>query len=111
MSLTTTGAEKEKNTVQLVGKVSRLRSLRYAPSGKAVLELTLAVNQRGVEKASVGYFELLITDVLAEQVAAEMRVGQVMEITGSLWNRRYRDRAGIQKEEMKIIVQTIGGLR
>lgn len=101
--------ESGQNTVQLVGRVSKARSLRYFPSGKAVLEITLAVAQDGVEKASVGYFELLLLDRLAEQTASEIKIGVQMKVSGSLWFRKYRDRNGNGKEEYKIIVHSIGG--
>ena len=93
----------------VVGKISRLGTLRYTPSGVPVSDFTVAVPQRQFDKESVGYFEVQIFGQLAEDQHPTFRVGKRLEIEGTLWSRTYQHRKGIKISETKIIVHSIGG--
>jgi single-stranded DNA-binding protein len=88
--------------------VSRIGALRYTPSGTPILELTLAAPQTYFDKDSIGYFEVLIRGKIAEE-GARIRIGQKIELKGSLWMRSFKNRKGARVNETKIMVETIEG--
>lgn len=95
------------NQVLLVGKISRLGSLKYTPSGTAIRDFTLAVPQRLLEKNSVGYFEAQMTGRPAEERMVGLKVGSALKLTGSLWARTFLDRQGRKVNETKVLVDTM----
>jgi single-stranded DNA-binding protein len=92
--------------VRLSGKVSRIGALKYTPSGVAIREGLLAVNQQTFGKESVGYFELLFFGEIAEREVDSIRVGTSLLVQGSLWSRAYLNRKSAKVTEVKIVVQS-----
>ena len=68
------------NRVQLAGKISRVGQLQYSPSGLALLEFTLAVGQEAYSKESVGYYEVVVSDRLAEDLKGQLKIGMTVNI-------------------------------
>ena len=99
----------DQNSIIVFGKVSRASGLKYTPAGQAILEFTLAVPQSYFEKRTNGYFEAVLTGVLAEDRAQEVRIGKSFLVEGSLWTRTYQNRQGAKVNETKIIVSKLGG--
>lgn len=97
--------------MRLTGKISRIGLLKYSPSGVAVREGLLAVNQRTLGKESVGYFELLFFGDVAERDAEKLKIGTALTVEGSLWSRSFRNRKGAKVTEIKIVVASFEALR
>lgn len=97
------------NTVFISGKVSRLAPLRYTPAGMAIYEITLAVTQHCLGEATVGYFDVMVSGELAEDLAARLRIGKQLSLEGHLWSRTFRNRRGQKVSETKIVIDTLGG--
>jgi single-stranded DNA-binding protein len=97
----------DENRVDIVGKVSRLGSLKYTPSGIALRDFTMAVPQKLLDKGSVGYFEAQIVGKTAEDQPESFRIGARLHLTGSLWSRTFFDRQGRKIVETKILVDTL----
>jgi single-stranded DNA-binding protein len=95
------------NQVRLLGKLSRMGSLKFTPSGIAVREGTLAVVQEVLGKETVGYHELLFFGDLAEQEAGVLKVGSRLCVQGVLWQRSYRDRKSVKVSETKVFVREV----
>lgn len=98
------------NAVRLQGKVSRVGILKYTPAGVPVLEFTVAVPQRGLERESIGYFEVVAQGALAEQVSDGTKVGRSVVLTGSLWARTFKNRQGTKVCETKVVLESFGGI-
>lgn len=92
--------------MELAGKVSRVEPLKYLPSGVPVCTFTLAASQKYMGKASVGYFEMLLTGEEAEFISPKLKVGKRGKITGQLWTRQYRDRQQRLVRETLVLVKT-----
>lgn len=103
--------ELQANHVELKGKVSRLGSLKYTPSGVAVWEFTLAVPQTYFEKNSIGYFEVLLHGKYAEEQSSKLRVGQGISAEGNLWSRNYKNRQGLRLTEVKLVNAVVSPLQ
>lgn len=97
------------NSVCLTGKISRAGGLKYLPSGTPIFELTLAVPQHHFDKASVGYFEVVISGRAAEDINGQYTIGKTITVNGNLWARTYRNRKGAKVTETKVIVENIEG--
>ncbi|MBI1861952.1 MAG: single-stranded DNA-binding protein [Deltaproteobacteria bacterium] len=94
------------NEVVLIGKVSRVGPIEYTPSGIPTLELGLAARQNLFGREDFGYFEVIATgDNVA--TASKMRVGTAVSLTGSLWQRCYRNRKGQQVSETKVVLNSL----
>lgn len=94
------------NRVELKGKISRVGGLKYTPAGKPILEFVLAVSQRSFDKDSMGYIEVQVEGSQAEDLKQVIRIGKIVEATGHLWSRKFRDRQGNQVTETKVILET-----
>jgi len=97
-----------RNQVLLTGKLSRVGPVKYTPSGIPIQEIVVAVQQTHLEKANMGYFEVLLSGALAEQVGSKLKIGKEVEVSGALWSREYRNRQGVQLKETKILANQIG---
>lgn len=95
------------NQVALAGKVSKIKEPKYTPSGACIREVVLAVSQSQLEKPSVGYFEVLFTGDLAQQGLTGLKIGDSIEVSGTLWNRTYRNRDGVSVNETKVMAVTL----
>ena len=93
------------NSITLAGKVSRVKALKYTPSGVATIQFTLAVCQKLLDKGSMGYFEVLVFGELAENKAKMIKIGKEVSVTGQLWGRTYRNRQGLRLTETKVIAE------
>ena len=92
----------------LAGKLSRVGPLKYTPSGIAVQEIVVATQQTHLETVNMGYFEVVLVGDLAEQLGKKLKVAQEIEVKGTLWNRSYKNRQGVQLKETKILANEIG---
>lgn len=97
------------NKVHLAGKISRVGQLKYSPSGLAILEFSLAVDQQAYSKASVGYYQIVVTASQAEDLKGKLKIGMKLSLTGSLYQRSYTSRSGVKVDEVKVILETLGG--
>ena len=97
------------NNVHLAGKISRVGQLAYSPSGLALLEFTLAVPQEAYTKSSVGYYQVMDSDGQAEELKGKLKIGMEVSIQGRLFQRSYTNRSGNKVEEVKVILENLGG--
>lgn len=86
--------------------MNRVGTLKYTPSGVAVRDCQLAVNQNAFGKESVGYFDLILFADIAEKPTPVLKVGAALDVEGTLWSRTYRNRKGAKVTEVKVIVET-----
>jgi single-strand DNA-binding protein len=97
------------NKVQLAGKISRVGQLKYSPSGMALLEFTLAVEQEAYSKKNIGYYQIVVSDRQAEDLKGQLKIGKSVSVEGHLHQRSYTSQSGTRVEEIKVILETFGG--
>ena len=93
----------------MTGKISHVETLKYTPTGKAILEFTLAVPQEFLEKKSMGYFTIVLVGGEAEAGAPSVRIGKQASVRGTLWRRSFRNRRGDAVTETKILADSMTG--
>lgn len=85
------------NQVTLVGRLTKDPELRYTPDGKAVSNITLAVNRNFRNTAGdyeADFVHCTIWNKTAENTAQYCRKGSIIGITGRIQTRRYDNQEG-----------------
>lgn len=91
------------NKVQLIGRLVRDVELRHTQAGKAVANVTLAVNRRSGEKEDVAYVDITLWEKRAEAFAEFHARGELAYVEGYLVMDRWTDEE-TKKERTKLKV-------
>lgn len=110
------------NKVILIGNVGRDPEARYAPSGGAICNLSLATTRSWKDKASgekreeTEWHRVVFYDRLAEIVVEYAKKGRALYVEGRLKTRKWQDKDGVEKytteivaEEMQLLGSRDGG--
>lgn len=96
------------NVVHLVGRAGQDPDIKYFNSGKAVCNLTLAVNRRSSKSDQPDWFNLEIWDKTAEIAHNYVRKGSLIGIQGALKFDHWTDRAtGVPRSKPVIRVDRL----
>lgn len=104
--------------IVLIGNVGRDAELRYTPRGAAVLEFTLAVNERwgdasaGQQQDRTHWFRCSLFGKQAETLKQYIVKGKQIFVEGRLSPREYTDREGKNRTSLDVkadVVQLLGG--
>ena len=100
------------NRVLLVGRLTRDPELRYTNSGKAVVQLGLAVDRRvsrerrdsGVQTAD--FFNLVAWEKTAETCANYLKKGSRIGVDGRLQSRSYEAKDGTKRTAVEVVIDS-----
>jgi single-strand DNA-binding protein len=95
------------NKMMIIGNLGADPELRYTPSGKAVTDLRVAVNnnQRGPDGEWVEetlWFRVSVWEQAAERLAEQLRKGNKVFAEGQLRAREYEARDGQKKTSLEL---------
>ena len=95
------------NKMMIIGNLGADPELRYTPSGKAVTELRVAVNnnQRGPDGEWVEetlWFRVSVWEQAAERLAEQLRKGNKIYAEGQLRVREYESRDGEKRQSLEL---------
>ena len=95
------------NKMMIIGNLGADPELRYTPSGKAVTELRIAVNnnQRGADGEWVEetlWFRASVWEQAAERLAEQLRKGNKVFAEGQLRVREYESRDGEKRQSLEL---------
>ena len=95
------------NQVNLLGRLVRDPEVKYTQTGKAVAQITLAVDRiiNGEKKAD--FFPCVLWEKQAELVGNNVVKGDRLLVSGSLTTRSYEDKTGQKRNLTEVIVQRI----
>jgi len=102
-----------RNLVILTGRLVAEPVLRYLPSGAPVANFSIAVNRNSRNKDGSftdtleGFFDCELFDGVAITAAESLRKGQVIQVTGTLLQKRFESKAGEQVNKVEIRVRSI----
>ena len=98
------------NSVTLVGNLTRDPELRHIPSGVAVCEIGLAVNERvkkdGEWTEAVNFFDVVIWGRTAEVANEYLRKGSPVLIAGRLKQESW-EKDGEKRYKIKVVCETM----
>ena len=110
------------NKVILIGNLGRDPEVRYAPSGSAICNVTIATSRNWKDKASgerqeeTEWHRVVFYDRLAEIAGEYLKKGRPVYVEGRLKTRKWQDKDGrdnytteIVAEEMQLLGSREGG--
>ena len=103
------------NSVNIIGRLGRDPELRHTPSGKAVCELNLAVDDGWGENKRTCWLGVILWEKKAELAAQHLHKGDQVGITGRLTQESWDDKeTGKKQTKTKVTAEAmhfIGGKR
>lgn len=106
------------NKVILVGNLGRDPEVRYAPSGSAICNVTLATSRNWKDRATnerreeTEWHRVVFYDKLAEIAGEYLKKGRSVYVEGRLKTRKWTDKDGVEKYTTEIVaeeMQMLGG--
>ena len=110
------------NKVILIGNLGKDPEVRYAPSGSAICNVTLATSRQWKDKTSgekqeeTEWHRVTFFDRLAEVAGEYLKKGKSVYIEGRLKTRKWTDKEGVERystdilaDEMKMLGSREGG--
>lgn len=95
------------NFIIVVGRITKDLELRYTPSNKAVVEISLAVNNG---KDDTTFVRLTAFDKLAELLSKYSKKGDLIGTQSIIKNHNWQDKEGNKHYEYSFIVNKISFL-
>ena len=90
------------NLVIVSGNLTRDPEMRYTPTGKAVTEFSIALNEGSGEKRTTEYIDCVAWEKQAELVAEYCRKGRKVLVTGSYTTDSWNDKKTNEKRKKVI---------
>ena len=92
------------NSINMIGRLVSDPTLRYTQSGKAIANITIAVNRK-FKKDEADFFECTAWEKTAEIMAEYLRKGDQVGISGTLRKESY-EKDGQKRYKTYIIVDS-----
>ena len=99
------------NKVILIGNLGRDPETRFAPSGAAICNVTIATSRQwknkdsGERQEETEWHRVVFYDRLAEIAGEYLKKGKSVYIEGRLKTRKWTDKEGVEKYTTEIIAQ------
>lgn len=101
------------NQVTLMGNLTRDPELKYIPSGQAVCEFSMAINERytgkdGQKVENVHFIDIVAWAKTAEVVAKYCAKGNAILVSGKLTQERWQDKtSGQNRSKIKVTAEKV----
>lgn len=103
------------NKAIIIGRLGQDPEVRYAPSGAAFANITVATSeqwrdkQTGEQKELTEWHRVVISGKLAEIAGEYLRKGSEVYLEGKLRTRKWTDQSGVEKYTTEVLVG-VGGV-
>lgn len=103
------------NKAIIIGRLGQDPEVRYAPSGAAFANITVATSeqwrdkQTGEQKEQTEWNRVVISGKLAEIAGEYLRKGSEVYLEGKLRTRKWTDQSGVEKYTTEVLVG-VGGV-
>ena len=94
------------NKVILIGRLVADPELKYTPSGKAVCNVTVAVDRQS-KASGTDFIDVVVWNKSAENLAQYMSKGRQLAVDGSLQKRSYEDKEGNKRWVTEVLANRI----
>ena len=97
------------NKVILIGNLGKDPEVRYAPSGSAICNITIATSRVSKDKTSgerqeqTEWHRVVMFDRLAEIAGEYLKKGKSVYIEGRLQTRKWTDKDGVERYSTEIV--------
>lgn len=102
------------NKVIIIGRLGQDPEVRYAPSGAAFANMTVATSEQwrdkttGEQKDQTEWHRVVLSGKLAEVAGEYLRKGSEVYLEGKLRTRKWTDQSGAEKYTTEVLVG-VGG--
>jgi single-strand DNA-binding protein len=99
------------NKVILIGNLGKDPEIRYAPSGSAICNVTIATSRvtkdknSGDKQEQTEWHRVVMFDRLAEIAGEYLKKGKSVYVEGRLQTRKWTDKEGVERYSTEIIAQ------
>jgi single-strand DNA-binding protein len=99
------------NKVILIGNLGRDPEVKYAPSGSAIANVTIATSRQwknkdtGEKQEETEWHRVVFYDRLAEIVGEYLKKGRPVYVEGRLKTRKWTDKDGVEKYTTEIVAE------
>jgi single-strand DNA-binding protein len=90
------------NNIELIGRLGQAPELKHTKSGKAVINISIATNEKSGGEERTSWHRVTFWEKTAEVVNQYCRQGSKVRITGCLVYRDYTDRDGNKRTSAEI---------
>lgn len=95
------------NTILMVGRITKDIELKYTPSNKAVIKVSLAVNNG---KDDTTFLPITIFGNMAETTSKYCKKGDLIGIKGNIKNHNWQDKQGNTHYDYSFIAERVSFL-
>ena len=95
------------NSVHLIGRLTKEPELVFTPSGVAVFNNSIAIDEKYKDEKKTFFFNVKAFSKLAEMIATYSYKGQLVGITGRLTQRSYDNKEGQKIYLTEITIENI----
>lgn len=95
------------NKAILIGNLGRDPELRYTSSGKAVVNFSLATNDRRGGEDNTEWHRITVWDKTAESCAQYLKKGRTVYVEGRIQTREWEDKEGQKRTTTEIVAHTV----
>jgi single-strand DNA-binding protein len=95
------------NSVNITGRVGGEVDLRYTPSGKAVAQLTLAVDDGWGENKKTAWIGVTLWGATADLAKKAVQKGDRIGISGRLSQEEWEDKDGKKQRKTKVTCENL----
>lgn len=95
------------NSVNITGRVGGEVDLRYTPGGKAVAQLTLAVDDGWGEHKKTAWIGVTLWGATAELAKKAVQKGDRIGISGRLSQEEWEDKEGKKQRKTKVTCESM----
>ena len=96
------------NRVVLTGRLTRDPELKTTPTGKSVVDFSIAVDRR--VKGETDFFRVTAWGATAEFVSNYITKGRLVGVDGRLQSRKYTANDGTNREVVEVIADNVNAL-
>lgn len=94
------------NKVVLIGRLVADPELKYTPSGKAVCNVTVAIDRQSKD-GGTDFIDVVVWNKNAENLAQYMSKGRQLAVDGSIQKRSYEDKEGKKRWVTEVLASRI----
>ena len=100
------------NRCEFIGRLGRDVELRYAPSGDAIANFSIAVSYKTKEKETTEWVRIVSFGKLAGICGEYLRKGSQVYIAGRMTTRKWQNKDGVDQYTTEVVadqMQMLGG--
>lgn len=96
------------NDATIVGNLTRPFELRFAPSGAAVANSSVAINYKKGDEEKVSFIEITAFASLAENCAETLDKGDRVIVSGRIQQDTWETDSGEKRSKVVLIAESVG---